>query len=50
MRTIKEIIQKLQELNIDLETARYSLDTVNDLRKLSDELREHAKLIQQCCY
>jgi len=51
MRTIDEIIFEVTKINDnELKTARYSVETASKLLTLSDELKEHARLTNQCCY
>ena len=46
---IRDIINKLEEIDKECNAANYSLDHVSDLLKLSEELKNEARLINQCC-
>jgi len=52
MKTVnlKEITEKLREIDEHVETGKYSLDDVTELRYLAIKLREMAKRIEECCY
>jgi len=50
IRSLKEIMEKIREIDERVENGKYSLDDVAELRYLIFELREIAKRIEECCY
>lgn len=50
LRDITELIRELRRIDLVCKKAKYSLDTVHQLLEIANELKEHARDIQQCCY
>ena len=47
---LEDIIKELEAIDKTCKSAKYSLDTVSDLLKLSKELKIQAIQVNQCCY
>lgn len=50
MRSIRDIIQRLEEIEQECKEAKYSIDTAHSLFILADEIRLHGKQVMDCCY
>ncbi len=49
MTSLQKLIKRLQKVDKNCDEVKYSLDDVYELRRISDELKEEARLIAQCC-
>jgi len=47
---IVEIIKELEEINKEFETTRFSIITAAKLIRLSNELKQQAKEVWECCF
>jgi len=50
MRSLKEVMEKIREIDKRIENGKYSLDDTVELRYLAIKLKEMAKRIEECCY